>query len=49
VEEEISPSWQVDIPITTMDADLEMDAYLMEEQPPPTEIQLSDEQLQLIF
>jgi hypothetical protein len=52
VEEEIPPSWQVATPTTTMDAvdaDLEMDADLMEEPPPPTPIRLPDEHLQLIF
>jgi hypothetical protein len=32
-----------------MDADLEMDVYMIEEPPPPTPIRLTDEHLQLIF
>jgi hypothetical protein len=49
VEEEIPPSWKMEIPSTTTDADLEMDAELMEEPPPPTPLRLPDEHLQLIF
>ena len=49
MEEEIPPSWKVDIPMKTMDADLEMDADMMEEMPPPTPIRISDKHLELIF
>jgi hypothetical protein len=49
VEEEIPLSCQVDIPMISMDANLEMDVDMMEETPPPTPIQLSDECPQLIF
>jgi hypothetical protein len=49
VEEEISPSWQMENQLTIMDADLDMDVESMKELPKLTPLQLSDEHLQLIF
>jgi hypothetical protein len=49
VEEENPPSWKMEIPLIATKANLEMDANLMEEPPPPTTLRLPEEHLQLIF